>query len=141
MNLGHEFEELFYAKLKQFETFQKIYTESWLCKHWGFSASSVDFLIELEDSVIMMQLKFMNTRRRENKSIENYIKSIHYVLDQVNKPLLFGLWISRLCPFEDNINKMLEHKINCIHYHGSMDELVGHSILSIQELLRAHGKI
>jgi hypothetical protein len=121
-NRGYEFEQ------KIFKSFTnlgyKLLYEDELRKKYGWIASSIDFILELEAGIIIIQTKWSNTQRRSTKDVDNFINSIKYINKLYEKPYLYGLWISRIKPFDDNITKMKEVKIDCICCYDSMDELI-----------------
>ena len=42
--------------------------------------------------------------------------------------MLMGLWVSRIEPFEDNIEILKKHKIECISYYDDIEMLVDKAI-------------
>lgn len=123
-NYGRLFEKRIWASLKQLDNIDKIYDENQIRKAFGWQAVGVDFLICKGDFIIAIQTKYKKTRRREDHGIQNFIKSLDYILEKSNKKLLVGLWISRIKPFDDNISYMLSKNIECIYNFDCMDTLV-----------------
>ena len=123
-NFGYIFESILYERLKSLNLFDEIYYETDLRKKWGFDAASVDYLLVYKNNVIMLQVKWRKTRRKENAHIQNFIKSINHISHFINdKTMLFGLWISRRQPFDDNLYYMSNHNIYCISDFNSMTKL------------------
>lgn len=124
---GRIFEHKITKRLSDMCIFDDIYHEDDLRKQWGWSACSIDHLVVYKNFFIPIQEKWCNTRRRETKHITRFLRSISYVKSMLpDKRFLFGVWVSRIEPFDDN-KKML-HDLN-IHavslYTKDMDELIG----------------
>jgi hypothetical protein len=122
-NLGYEFEHKIYEKFIKLG-FRKIIHETELRKKYGWNANSVDFLIESENGIIIIQTKWMKTMRRSTKYVNNFIKSIKFINEIYGKPYLYGLWISRMKPFNDNISKLENEGVFCVSDFTSMDDLI-----------------
>lgn len=122
-NRGHMLELSIYKQISKIPCVRNIFHESDLKRMYGWAAASVDFLLEFDAGIVPIQCKFRNTRRREDNSITNFVKSIKYVSDMHGRPVLFGLWISRLEPFDDNKEKLRNHKIDTVSKFGSIEEL------------------
>ena len=132
-NFGYIFENILYERLVSLNLFYEIYYETDLRKKWGFDAASVDYLLVYKNKVIMLQVKWRKTRRKENDHIKNFIKSINHISTFINdKTMLFGLWVSRRQPFEDNLYFMNNHNILCISDFDSMTKLAN----DMEDLLR-----
>jgi hypothetical protein len=112
--------------------------EKELITKYGNPASSVDFLIELDNGIITIQTKWKGSKRRENKDIHKFLKSTEYLTqiykERYEKDLVFGLWISRLEPFEDNKSVLVDKKIHSISCFESIDFLV----MKTQEWLKKY---
>jgi hypothetical protein len=123
-NFGYIFESILFERLKSLNLFDEIYYETDLRKKWGFDAASVDYLLVYKNNVIMLQVKWRKTRRKENAHIQNFIKSINHISRFIDdKTMLFGLWVSRRQPFDDNKYYMKNHNIYCISDFNSMTKL------------------
>ena len=84
----------------------------------------------------MVQTKYRNTRRRENISISKFLNSVEYISKQIEKPVLFGVWVSRLEPFDDNKEWLSQHKIVTIsQFHSSTDQLSSSAIACIHDII------
>lgn len=123
-NHGYEFENKLLKELKDMCMFDQILIEETLRKRWGWMAAGVDHLVYIGDYVIPIQAKWRCTRRREDLCIQNYLKSLDYVLERCGKKLLFGLWVSRLDPFQDNKEKLYNKGVHSVSCYESMDVLV-----------------
>jgi hypothetical protein len=123
-NLGYLFEERVFREFESLNCFDDIVLESQLKKEWGWDAAGIDQLLILGDYVIAVQLKYRSTRRRETICINNFIKSLDYTLPKCGKKLLFGLWVSRLIPFDDNIEHLKHKGVYCVSCFDSMESLI-----------------
>jgi len=131
-NNGRLLELYFHDEVLQNIPIVRILHETQLRRMFGWFACSVDFLIEFDDGIVLVQCKYKNTRRRENFSIKNFIKSIEVIKSQYKKPFLFGLWISKLDPFEDNKHWLSNHNIHYVSDYQSLDKLIYSAINFIQ---------
>ena len=127
-NFGYDLEDKLYDKLKELSIFSDIIQERDLVKQWGYLASGIDHYLVIDNYFIAIQTKWQMTRRRENKGIENFLKSLEYIQTKTNKTLLFGLWASRLEPFSDNIEKLKSNKVYVSYCISTIDELIEKSI-------------
>jgi hypothetical protein len=66
------------------------------------------------DYAIAIQAKWRCTRRREDIGINNFLKSLEYTISKSGKKLLFGLWVSRMEPFQDNKDKLFKQNVYTI---------------------------
>lgn len=123
---GRVFEHKITESLTKLCMFDDVLHEDELRKLWGWDVCSIDHLLLYRDYIIPVQEKWCNTRRRETKHMQKFLNSIEYLQSVLpNKRVLFGLWVSRIEPFDDN--KQLLHKYNIhavSHYTSDMDELV-----------------
>jgi len=133
LNLGRVLEQKFHKRLKCIKSIKNIYTEHDLCILHGWNASSIDFIVELDDKLIFIQTKWRGSRRRENHFVNNFIKSYNYLHTKYNTQV-YGMWVSRMQPFEDNEQLMKTLGINTIHYYDSMDGLIEKAVGTIIEL-------
>lgn len=131
-NHGRQLERLFHTHLLNTVVNHTdvigVYYENELMKRYGWDASSVDYMIELKDQIIVIQTKYIKSRRRENQAIKNFLSSAHHVSRCMQKPIKFGMWISRLQPFADNIDFLKTKQIFCVSYFEEMDTLVKNAI-------------
>jgi hypothetical protein len=123
-NFGYFLEHKLLESMKELDIFDEIYVEDHLKKQWGWSASGVDQMLVIGDYVIAIQAKWRGTRRRETVFVNNFLSSLEYTLAKCGKKLLFGLWVSRLEPFDDNKEKLNERKVMIVSHFDSIDRLV-----------------
>lgn len=125
-NRGPELEGKIYNILESLNL-GHIKHEKDLIAHYGYNASSVDFLIELAEGIIIIQTKWKGSKRREDKDIRNFLRSFDYLRqiyeNRYNKPVLFGLWVSRLEPFDDNRQRLGNINVHAISCFESIDVL------------------
>jgi hypothetical protein len=85
--------------------------------------------------MIPIQLKWRRTRRRETQGIKNFIRSIQYVKTVMKKDVLFGIWSSRMMPFEDNALLLETEKVVSVSFFDNIDGLVLKTIKVLKEKL------
>lgn len=136
---GRLLELNFYDQLAKLPNIKNILHESQLRRLYGWYVSSIDFLIEYDNGIVLVQCKYRNTRRRENYGINNFLRSIDVIKKQYAKPLLFGLWISRLDPFEDNKSRLQENNILTVSNFTSLDGLINSAVSVITQLYKPAG--
>jgi hypothetical protein len=90
-------------------------------------------LIITTNGIIPIQIKYRRTRRKETHCINNFLKSINHLPHLYDKPILFGVWISRMLPFTDNQSLLESHKIQCVSYFDDVDILIEKSIEHINK--------
>ena len=137
-NLGAKLEADVYkgiTRLDRFVVFESVMHERDLIALFGWQSSSIDQLIIIGNYMIPIQLKWRRTRRRETQGIENFIKSINYIKNIIGKDVLFGIWSSRMMPFEDNICWLQDEKVVCVSYFEDIDGLVDKTIHKLTEKL------
>lgn len=137
-NLGAKLEADVYTKtlgLDVYGIFECVLHEKDLISLFGWESSSIDQLIIIGNYMIPIQLKWRRTRRRETQGIENFIKSIKYIKQVLDKDVLFGIWSSRMMPFDDNTQWLQEEKIVCVSYFEDIDGLVNRTIHKLAEKL------
>lgn len=127
-NHGRLLELTFYDRLTQLPGIRNILHETQLRRMYGWFACSVDFLIEFDHGIVLVQCKYRNTRRRETYGIVNYMKSVELIKQSYGKPFLFGLWMSRLDPFEDNKAWMIGKNIYTASEFKSIEKLIQKSL-------------
>ena len=122
-NPGYLVEQLFFEQINKFDIFKDIKHEDELKKHnWCFA--SVDYLLVTDNGIIPVQIKYRGTRRRENLAIQNFLNAIKRLNELYDKPILFGMWLSRLKPFDDNKELLNSYNIKCIDEFNNMDMLI-----------------
>lgn len=126
---GHNYEnDGLYLEEQMFKAFagmgfKRIIREDDLIRQFGFEASSIDYMLETECGRIVLQLKYRRSRRRENKAVQNFLRSVEFVKNKMqDKPILFGIWSSRIEPFEDNKVLLQSHNIVTV---SLFDDLYG----------------
>jgi hypothetical protein len=137
-NLGAKLEADVYMQtlsLDMNNMFESVLHEKDLISLFGWESSSIDQLIIMGDYMIPIQLKWRRTRRRETQGIENFIKSIKYIKQVLDKDVLFGIWSSRMIPFDDNTQWLHDEKIVCVSYFEDIDGLVDRTIHKLVEKL------
>lgn len=133
INNGILFEDSIYKKLVQSNLFSEIYHEKDLIKLFGISASSVDFMLEYDNTLIFIQCKYKNTKRKETRDIKNYVKSMEYIIEKLNKNIYIGLWISKLTPFQDNIEYLSKKNVKIISNYTTVENLTDYAINKINK--------
>lgn len=137
-NLGVKLEADVYMQtleLDMHNRFECVLHEKDLISLFGWESSSIDQLIIMGEYMIPIQLKWRRTRRRETQGIENFIKSIKYIKQVLDKDVLFGIWSSRMMPFDDNTQWLHDEKIVCVSYFEDIDGLVDRTINKLVEKL------
>lgn len=139
-NAGRVFESLVYKGLqivldKHDLRTARVIPEDELRRCYGWASVGVDFLILCDSGLIAIQTKYKNTRRREDRAIHSFVSSVNYLLDKTQKPLVLGLWVSRMRPFEDNVVRMRTFNIRCIHNFYSMTDLVRDALQAVERSL------
>lgn len=140
-NLGAKLEADVYNQLKEMKEFDVVFIEKDLVSMYGWNSSSIDQLLIIDNYMIPIQLKWRRTRRRETQAVENFIRSIHYIKRKINKDVLFGVWSSRMMPFEDNVSLLEAEKIVSVSFFEDIDGLVMRTIKVIQEQLDVNTKL
>jgi hypothetical protein len=127
VNNGRELEGRLLLDLRQ-EYGANVYSEQELTKLYGWNASSVDFLIETEDHLIFMQVKYLATRRRESIQINKFISSIKHIRmslpEHSLKKTMIGVWVCKLYPFGDNVKLLENYNIKVVSSFESIDTLI-----------------
>jgi hypothetical protein len=134
-NLGAKLEADVYHQIKDMKAFDNVLLEKDLVSMYGWNSSSIDQLLIIDNYMIPIQLKWRRTRRRETQGVENFIRSINYIKNKVNKDVLFGVWSSRMMPFDDNVSLLETEKIVSVSFFDDIDGLVMRTIKVIQEQL------
>ena len=135
-NFGIFLEEKMLNAFSSMGIFSNIQHENDLRKQYGFDAASIDYVLEVPEGYIVTQIKWRGSRRRENNSIANFLKSLDYiktVLPQT-KPVLFGIWACRIEPFQDNQEMLRKNNIVIVHNYTDIEGLV----TDTQTSLKAH---
>lgn len=131
VNYGRLLEVKLHSHLAALGLFDQILHEDELRKNCGWDASSVDHVLVIGDYMIPIQEKWRNTRRRETKNMTRFIQSVYFVSEKMHKKVLFGAWVSRIEPFDDNKEMLQRHKIMSISCYTSIDELVAKVVKEI----------
>ena len=121
-NRGYLAEQLFFQQISGHV--QNIKQECDLKRCFGWDMTSIDFLLETDSGIIPVQIKYRGTRRRENNAIKNFLNSVNKLSVLYNKPVLFGMWLSRLKPFDDNELLLKDHNIQCVDYYHDLTALI-----------------
>lgn len=133
-NLGYEVEKNFYDYIKKCSIFDfEIKSEVQLKKQYGWAFTSIDYLLITQDGIIPIQIKYRKTRRKEDHFINNFLKSVDELRTIYDKPILFGLWISRILPFLDNQSLLQTRKVECVSYFYDSKILIEKSIEYIMQ--------
>lgn len=122
-NLGAKLEVDVYNLLLQLDFCEEIYHEKDLVRIFGWECGGVDALIVMTHGIIPIQLKWRKSKRRETHGIVNFLKSVRYVKNKLQKDVLFGVWSSRVMPFLDNQCSLQSENIECVAYFDSIEGL------------------
>lgn len=137
LNEGYEFEQVIYNHLKKLNLFDEIVYEKELASKFGWDAAGIDYLLTHNDKMILVQVKWRKSRRRENLGIHNFMKAIDHVVDLTkDKKYAFGLYISRRKPFNDNIEQLSCKKVHCLSDFNSMDGLASLTTKFLEQMCR-----
>jgi hypothetical protein len=127
INRGIELEDRLHTELRRVYG-ESLLTEKDLTRQHGWHASSVDFLIETDEHLIFIQVKYLNTRRKESVQINKFLKSIEHIRGQLDGHTKTkeckGMWVARLHPFQDNENLLRSCNIQVISCLDSMEALI-----------------
>ena len=135
INQGEKLEADVYHQITKMNTFDVVLIENDLVSMYGWDSSSIDQLLLIDGYMIPIQLKWRRTRRRETQGIKNFIRSIHYLKQVLKKDVLFGIWSSRMMPFEDNALLLETEKVVSVSFFDSIDGLVMRTIKVLKENL------
>lgn len=135
INLGAKLEADVYHQIKNMKAFDVILIENDLVSMYGWDCSSIDQLLLIDGYMIPIQLKWRRTRRRETQGIKNFIRSIQHVKAVMKKDVLFGIWSSRMMPFEDNALLLETEKVVSVSFFDNIDGLVLKTIKVLKEKL------
>lgn len=123
-NNGYLMEHLIYEQIKELNLFDEIIYEKDLVKRFGREAVGIDYLLIYQNKMIILQIKWRRTRRRENNAIKNFLNSVNHIINKINdKQYIMGLYISRMEPFSDNKDHLKNNKVHCIYDFNSMTTL------------------
>lgn len=134
-NSGEKLEADVYHQIRKMNIFDVVLIENDLVSMYGWDCSSIDQLLIIDGYMIPIQLKWRRTRRRETKGINNFIRSIHHVKDIIKKDVLFGIWSSRMVPFEDNAMLLENEKVVSVSFFDNIDGLVMETIKVLKKKL------
>lgn len=139
INLGAKLEADVYHQITKMDAFDVVLIENDLVSMYGWDCSSIDQLLLIDGYMIPIQLKWRRTRRRETKGIKNFIRSINHVKSIMKKDVLFGIWSSRMMPFEDNALLLETEKVISVSHFDNIDGLVLKTIKVLKEKLDEKG--
>lgn len=135
INLGEKLEADVYHQITKMNAFDVVLIENDLVSMYGWDCSSIDQLLIIDGYMIPIQLKWRRTRRRETQGIKNFIRSIQHVKAVMKKDVLFGIWSSRMMPFEDNALLLETEKVVSVSFFDNIDGLVLRTIKVLKEKL------
>lgn len=137
-NFGAQLEYEVYQRTIASGVFEQVIHERDLVALCGWQSSSIDLLIILGEYMIPIQLKWRRSRRRENHGICNFMKSIQHVQGMLGKSVLFGVWSSRMQPFDDNQQMMSANKVICVSHFDDINGLADKTIQMVLHQLHCH---
>jgi hypothetical protein len=126
--LGAKLEADVVFALKSLNMFEEVYHERELVNLFGWHCCSIDALAVYGDYIVPTQQKWRNSKRRETHGVDNFIKSLQYVQKKLGKKVLFGVWSSRMKPFDDNVMKLQEWNVVCVSHSTDIEGLVAKTI-------------
>lgn len=136
-NYGYLLEDSLLNELKSIRMFDDVLHERCLKRLWGWCAAGVDHFIIIGDYAIPIQTKWRNTRRRENIFVDKFLNSLEYTISKSGKKLLFGLWVSKLEPFTDNMERLAERNVICVSCFESIESLVQKVLSTILDKIKS----
>ncbi len=132
-------ENIIYEHIDKLKIFDEIVYERDLVKRYGREAVGVDYLLVHKNKIILLQIKWKKTRRRETNDIKNFLNSVHFITQKLkDKQYIFGLYISRMEPFSDNKNYLETNKVYCIYDFESMNSLANNVATYLQNYMNNH---
>jgi hypothetical protein len=123
-NFGRLLEDEMFKSIKALGMFDIILTEDDLIRMYGWQSSSIDLMLQSKEHIIFIQLKWRRSRRRENKGIDNFVRSVEHVSGCLGNKYTFGVWVSRRDPFDDNKCLLMNRKIYTVHEFENIENLV-----------------
>ena len=123
-NDGAKLEVDVYKGTTSLGMFDYVIHEKDLVTLYGWQSSSIDQLMVIGEYMIPIQLKWRRTRRRETSGVANFVQSIQHIQSIMDKKVLFGIWSSRMEPFEDNVKWLSNEKVVCVSCFESIESLV-----------------
>lgn len=130
-NMGKYLEDRMYQMVKSLQLFDEILTEKDLINTYGWNASGIDLLLKTKTSNIFLQLKWKNSRRRENKGINSFIRSVEYIASKCTKHI-YGIWVARIEPFSDNKDLLMQRNIYSIYEYDDIENLVNKTAMFLR---------
>lgn len=127
-NYGVKLELDLYNRLTELKLFDDILMEKDLIRLYGWDCASIDHLLIFKNYIIPVQTKWVRTKRRETQAVMNFLKSVKTIQGIFKKPVLFGIWCSRMTPFQDNQDLMKSMKVICVSCFHDMDDLVKQTV-------------
>lgn len=134
-NLGAKLEIDVYNRLLEIDCIDALYHENELIRNFGWDCASVDTLIVIGEYIVPIQLKYRNSKRRETQGVVNFMKSIQSLKKKMGKKVLFGVWSSRMMPFQDNLCYMKSENIEPVVYFESIEGLVNETVSFVNQML------
>lgn len=131
--LGLQLESNILSALKSLNMFDEVYHERELVNLFGWQCCSIDVLAICGDYIVPTQQKWRNSKRRETQGVDNFIKSIEYVEKKLGKRVLFGVWSSRIHPFEDNASRLKDWNVICVSHFNDIDGLVEKTVNIVKQ--------
>jgi len=104
-----------------------------LIRLYGWDTSSIDHLLFYGNYIIPIQTKWVKTKRRETHAVNNFLKSVKIIQSVFNRPILFGIWCSRMTPFEDNQELMRKMNILSVSCFEDMEILIDKTIQVVMQ--------
>ncbi len=136
MNDGYIMENIIYEHINKLKIFDEIVYERDIVKRYGREAVGIDYLLVHKNNIILLQIKWKRTRRRETNDIKNFLNSVHFLTKKLkDKQYMFGLYISRMEPFSDNKNYLENNKVHCIYDFESMNSLANNVASYLQNYM------
>jgi hypothetical protein len=135
-NFGIKLEMDLYKRLNDLMLFDNILMEKDLIRLYGWDTSSIDHLLFYGNYIIPIQTKWVKTKRRETHAVNNFLKSVKIIQSVFNRPILFGIWCSRMTPFEDNQELMRKMNILSVSCFEDMEILIDKTIQVVMQLTK-----
>lgn len=125
----------------ELQLFEDILLEKDLIRLHGWECASIDHLLVLQNYIIPVQTKWVKTKRRETHAVMNFLKSVKVIQKIYQKPVLFGIWCSRMTPFEDNQELMKSMKVICVSCFHDMDNLIQQTVDVVIKEMKSRAKL
>jgi hypothetical protein len=135
-NNGIKLEMDLYKRLNDLRLFDNIIMEKDLIRLYGWDTSSIDHLLFYGNYIIPIQTKWVKTKRRETHAVNNFLKSVKIIQRLFGRPILFGIWCSRMTPFEDNQELMKKMNILSVSCFEDMEILIDKTIEVVMKYMK-----